>query len=209
MRWTVKPEWMGETAYIVGGGPSVKDIEPEVLKGRRVIAVNNAYRLFPFADICFFRDYNWYNEDGADGELHQDALERFSGRVVTTDARFKHAKGVHYLEHDKATKRRGLSANPAKLVWGTNSGHEAINLAYHMGVNLIVLIGFDMTREHGDNWHDDHKRTVEERTYKSKFRPGIESVAEILKTAGVDVFNVSPISVLECFERQPIEKVLD
>jgi len=49
--------WEGETAFIVGGGPSLLDVDISVLEGKRVIGVNNAYQLLPNAPFLVFHDH--------------------------------------------------------------------------------------------------------------------------------------------------------
>src|SRR6266403_328208 len=75
---TVSPEWKGETAFIVGGGPSVADQNVELLRGRKVIVINSSCYLLPWADILFFADERWWRE-------HVKTVAGFKGRVITTD----------------------------------------------------------------------------------------------------------------------------
>ena len=54
--WSIPPEWTGETAFLLGGGPSLKGFNAECLRGRRVIAINNSWELAPWADVLYFCD---------------------------------------------------------------------------------------------------------------------------------------------------------
>mgnify|MGYP001617909464 CR=1 FL=1 len=62
MFWRVEEEWRGQTAAILGGGPSLTLGQCETVRvaGCRVIAVNNAYELAPWADILYFADRHWW-----------------------------------------------------------------------------------------------------------------------------------------------------
>lgn len=200
MRWTVPRMWEGQTVVIVGGGPSVNDHDLSRLHGYRTIVVNNAYRLLPHAEILFFRDCEWWKAD-KDGHCRwvDGDRGRFDGLVVSTCQQMADHPRVKYLRH--GPERDGLTTEPGRLVRGNHAGHEALNLATHLGASRLFLLGYDMTRAHGDNWHADHKRTVAETAYQRKFKPGIEGAARALERLGVAVTNVSRISTLTCFPR--------
>ena len=55
--WSVPREWPGETAFIVGGGPSVLGQDLDALRGRRVIVINSSVYAVPGADFLFFDDH--------------------------------------------------------------------------------------------------------------------------------------------------------
>lgn len=62
MPWTVPGEaWAGQTAFILGGGPSLKGFDVERLRGRgKVIGVNNAgIDLAPWCNVLFWADKRW------------------------------------------------------------------------------------------------------------------------------------------------------
>lgn len=54
--WRVPPIWSGGTAWIIGGGPSVKDLDLSPIHQYRVIGVNNAYQFGHWVDACWFGD---------------------------------------------------------------------------------------------------------------------------------------------------------
>lgn len=195
MRWSVPRIWEGSTVVIIGGGPSVNDHDLSRLQRHRAIAVNSAYRVAPWSSFLYFRDGDWWYRDG-----HDEAVaELYGGTVVTTHQGLLDHPWVKCLGH--GPQRTGLNPNPEALVRGNHAGHEAIDLAVHLGAARIVLLGYDMTREHGDNFHNSHKRTVDEQTYSMKFKPNIEDAAAHLAAKGIAVVNVSRISKLECFPR--------
>src|SRR5262245_43560906 len=77
--WSVPQEWDAQTVFIVAGGPSVLDVNLELLRGRNVIAINSSVYAVPWAQFLFFGDYRWYAESE-----NRIAVANFSGRVVTT-----------------------------------------------------------------------------------------------------------------------------
>jgi hypothetical protein len=93
-------------------------------------------------------------------------------------------------------------------VCGYDCGTSAINLAYHFGATEIVLIGMDMT---GNRWckgefhHPMPNIPAEHHARHSSILPFIAVDAE---RKGIRIVNVSPISAVTCFEKQPLEAFL-
>lgn len=97
--WTPQPLFWGETVFCVACGPSLTGAIAGRLKGRRVIAVNSAVYLVPWADVLFFTDAGWFeafNEDedrkrpldrcgkpGNDTWPRRAFVEQFPGLVVS------------------------------------------------------------------------------------------------------------------------------
>jgi hypothetical protein len=189
--WTIPQIWEGETCYIIGGGPSVKTAELSLLRGRRTIAVNNAYQLGDW-DILFYGDCRWR-------ELHANKLADWPGLKI-------HAcnHGTERIGDTKRVERRnlqGLSRNPEILAWNLSSGACAVNLATLLGVKKIVLIGFDMRKIDGqNNWHVDHP-TSNRKGYDpyKRFLGPFPKIAEDLVKLQVECINATPGSALTLF----------
>ena len=66
-RWRVPQMWKGQTLAILGGGPSLTAEQVELVRrsGWRCIAINDTYRLAPWADVHYFCDlrfWGWHHE---------------------------------------------------------------------------------------------------------------------------------------------------
>jgi hypothetical protein len=60
MTTILEPVWAGETAVLVASGPSLCPSDVDRVRGRaRVIAVNDGYRLAPWADVLYACDRRW------------------------------------------------------------------------------------------------------------------------------------------------------
>lgn len=180
----------GKQISILGGGPSINDLDIRSLGSDPVIAVNNAgLDVFPDADVLFVMDRRWF--DWNRDRLH---LNRSKYRVIR---QFQEPRGwalpwpVTELQHDKFGT---LSEDPKKLA-GQCGGAMAINLAYLMGASRIVLHGFDMRP---GNYHDDHRVKTPVNKYEADFIPSIEAMAVRLE-GKCGVFNATPNSALRCF----------
>lgn len=193
--WTIpRGEWKGEAAVILGGGPSLrKDLVP-ALRGRaRVIAVNNAYLLAPWADLLFFADRRWW-------EWNKHDLGRYEGPLMVTRQRIEDPR-VKRLGRERV---EALSRNPC-VVAGWCGGANAINVAYLYGANPIILMGFDMRP---GNWHDLHRLPHAPNQHRERFIPALERMAVELERENVTVLNTNPRSALRCFPFADIEELL-
>jgi hypothetical protein len=199
--WTVPPEWTGETAFILAGGPSLIGFRAEQLRGHRVIAINGSFRLAPWADALYFCDASWWRANS------QSVNEIFDGRYIVTIADVN--GGVRRL---RATGETGLEDDPGALRTGCNSGFQAINLAYHFGAKRIVLLGYDMQCAAGrTHWHGGYKGQSADRfqrLLKTAMLPKFDSLVAPLAAAGVEIVNATPDSALTCWPSASLQSVL-
>ena len=202
MYWVIPEIWNGD-CFILGGGPSLKDFDAGRLKNKRVIAVNNTYRIAPWADVCYFMDAIWY-------EWHkEELLNTYHGILITTSKQQRDDPNVKFLE--RGPSRLGIAREPSRLVRGTNAGYGAIGIAVHLGAKRIILLGYDMKvgKDGEHNWHKDHKRKVPAQVYKNQFMGGYLSLPAPLKERGIEVLNATPGSELEVFPKVNIEEILE
>lgn len=203
--------WENQTALIVGGGPSaclVRHHLPAIYQKFKTIAVNDSVFLLPQADVLYFRDLKWWKEPTAlpRGEW---VRKHFRGEYLLTSE--NEIFGVARLRETGAT---GLETDPSGIRHGSNSGYQAINVAFHFGVRRIVLIGFDMRvvneRAH---WNYDHCGTSNAADYTTIFRdvmlPKFSTLEKPLAEAGVEVINASPDSALTMWPHRSLEQLLE
>ena len=134
--WTIPPDWHGETAFLLAGGPSLIGFDAERLRGRgKIITINDSYRLCPWADVIYFCDKSWWYKHRA--EIQQVFT---GGCIVTLENR--QIEGMHSL---RSSGKTGLeTADHSAIRTGGNSGYQAIGVAAHLGAARIVLLGYDM-----------------------------------------------------------------
>lgn len=216
--WKALPHWAHDTVFIVGGGPSLKELDLSVLSrgnrrpGQRVIAVNNAYRLVPDADALFYADTRWWSWNS------QDVKAKFIGeRIITTSA-----AGIRYLDPSVVRMGRDYNFDPRHrapehcyalaedpcFLSGPDSGYMALNLAYHYGASRIVLLGFDMGFKAGEaHWHEDHPVSTPETNYTDLFIPRYPALIDALKQRNVEVLRCTP-SKLDYIPEMPLAEAL-
>lgn len=189
----IEPFFLGETIFIVGGGPSLKDFNFELLKNRVVIAVNKAFLYLPFAQALYWSDSSFY--DSFKKEIHE-----FKGIKVTKNPSPKAEDIINVVE----TGREGLELEPNGIRNGGNSGYAAINLAYHLGAKKIVLMGFDAKNGAGGNshWHDGYgKKGASDEVMQRNWLPHYSSIVNALEERRVKIYNTSILSEIKEIEK--------
>lgn len=193
----IHPLWRGETCYILACGPSLRGFDASVLRGRRVIAVNDSILLAPWADVLYACDARWWQTRAA-------VIAGYGGLRVTLENQIP---GVLRLRNAGVD---GLETEPDGLRHGHNSGYQAIGLAYHMGATRIVLLGYDMHTGGGLHWNDRPERQTAagfSRTL-ALMMPVFDTLAAPLAVAGVDVLNATPGSALRTWPGVELADVL-
>ncbi|WP_409188437.1 hypothetical protein [Bradyrhizobium sp. RDM4] len=201
--WSVPPAWQGETAFLVGGGPSVAGQDLARLRGRRVIAINSSYALLPFADILFFGDLRWWND-------HKDRLDGFAGRIVTCR---KNPGGLKGLRREVFELERqnppGLALHRSRVIFRRTSYAAAINLAVHLGCAEIVALGLDGKRDAKGraHHHAPHRWPTKPACWAEQLAE-LATLVEPLQQLGVRVRNASPGSAVELWPHVDLEDIL-
>jgi len=199
MLWRVAPEWNGETCFIVAGGPSVSSLDLQPLRGRRVIAINSSWPRVPFADLLFFGDARWWHE------YRDEVLRGFSGRIATSARGIDHPRVLRLF----AIGTSGLAADPDTVAIRRTSTLAAINLAVHLGVGQIVLIGVDNRVDPGGptHHHAGYPWDLRHGCFDEQ-RAEFAMIVAPLRRLGVAVVNASPQSALDCWPKISLSEIL-
>lgn len=208
--WTPELIWSGETAYLLGGGPSLRNLDLVALRGRRVLTINSSLARAVESGlddgVLFFSDADWLIP-------RHDAVAAWRGPVVTSS-------------------RVAKEAMPAKLKWvqgewrpsfpllgspvirrGCSSGHTAIGLSVALGCSRIVLLGFDMRAVDGRTHHHDEYEVVNAMPYAKRFEmsfvPAFMGWNAAAMKVGVEILNATPGSILLEFPMVNLDEVLN
>lgn len=183
---------------VIASGPSLTKEDVEYVKGKgTVIVINDNYKMAPWADYLYFCDPKWFN-------WHKEEVAKFQGAIYTQDETIAKDNGFHYIE---SQSKEGLSKDPKVIYQGSNSGYQAINLAYHLGAEQIILLGYDMQATNGKyHWFGDHPDKV--RSSYGSWMPHYKGLAKDAEQAGLEVINCSRQTALSCFRREKLENVL-
>ena len=196
----IEPIWLGETVFIIGGGPSLQDFNWTGLYGKKTIAINKSLLSFPQANVLYWTDsrvYSWMKAD----------IDNFKGPKYTIRDNPSYIGDIKIL---RKGNKFGLEEAKDTLSHGNNSGYAAINLAYHLGAKRIILLGYDMGNDgKRGHHHDGYPVPVTgDNIYRDQFIPGFKILADLLKTKGIEVYNASPNSLLNTWPKITLEKAL-
>lgn len=147
-----------DTAVIIGSGPSLKQwqLEHVYYSEAYVIAVNDNYKVAPWADAIFAGDIQWWY-------YHKDSVitDKLKGIEYWT----LEGVGSHFAKRHESPKlkevpyTRELGVYNDKIHHGGNSGYNAIQLARLFGAKKIILLGFDHQHTQGlTHWFGDHDK---------------------------------------------------
>ncbi len=131
----------GTTCVVLATGPSLTREDVDYVRrfhnqGVRVIAVNDAYKLAPWADVLYACDPPWWR-------LHRQGIHDagVTGRQVTCcENEFPD------IECLNITGNFGYDPDPRNIRTGYNSGYQAVHCAAHLGARNIVLLGFNFSK---------------------------------------------------------------
>lgn len=177
-------------------------------RGYPVVAVNDACRLLPFANVLYGCDVAWWrHHQGVPGF----AGERWSshGHAAFDDKRV--AAKLLGLNLVRGRDLEGFSRGNDVIHYGGNSGFQALNLALHLigWRGRIALVGFDMRMVDGRrHFFGEHPESLRSTTKGYKKWLGSFEVAAASLPGGVEIVNCTPGSALTCFPNRRLADVL-
>ncbi len=219
----VKPIYDGETAVLVATGPSVNNQITEIHKakkhGARLITVNNAYEIAPFTDAHISCNLDWWRYYWPKSvTLREMECPKFTWYKDVADD-----YGIQYV---KAIVKDGLSTDPRILHINHGSGPMAINLALHLGIKKLLLVGHDM--KFSRNYNGQAKKVGSSKRHffgeypkqlqhwpsmkigrNGELNGLIEAYNKMAKQSlDMEIINCTPNSALTCFPISTLEKEL-
>jgi hypothetical protein len=189
------------TVVCLATGPSLKAEDVDYCRGKAtVIAINDAWRMAPWADVLYSSDQHWFP--------FYKWVPDFKGlKVGLTEMRPSPYSDVIRL---RMTGETGIDWTPDCVRSAKNSGGAALNVAVHLGASRIVLLGYDMSVAKNKERHffGNHPRGLNTNRKYDHWIQLVETMATPLKEHGIDVVNCSRSSALTCFPRRPLRDVL-
>jgi hypothetical protein len=198
----VAPRWDdGRTVIVAAPGPSLTQEVAERCKGHTCLAIKEAYRLIPWADVCYGCDAKfWLRTQGCPD--YQG--EKWSSHDDGSNNKLAAARdyGVK-LCNGKAGS--AFSLDPGHIHYGSNSGFQAINLTILFGATRIVLVGFDMRVVDGRRYFcKPHPTQAGQRIDYGKFSEIFGYAARKLPPT-IKIINCTPNSALRAFPLMSLE----
>jgi hypothetical protein len=231
-----KKDYTQKTIVIMGNGPSMKEINFDLIENVDTFGMNGAYR-------WYYENKWWPKYFGCFDETvipnHQAEFEKmindsnvpikrfFMALNISANDRFQYVN-LHLRNSDIAE----FGDTFETFGYGGNTGVNCCQVALILGYTKIILVGVDckykeivdgaseiggklvITKPPAKNenyWLDDYQKVGDKYNYPKPeifHRPAWNAFAEFSKEHGVEVVNCSPGSSLDCFRMSTLEEEL-
>lgn len=167
----------------IASGPSLcrQDIQLASLLEAKTISVNNSWQLVAHTDIIFSGDIEWW-------------AAYYSG--------LNSGYAELWSSHAEAASRFNLHYFPA--VGAYNSGLRAIQLAIHLGAEMVFLLGYDCSIKNGLHWHGAHGWDLNNPTENSIYGWKKQFAALHKYQETLPIINCTRKTELDCFTRMTL-----
>tara|TARA_R100000988_G_scaffold83710_1_gene46750 strand:- start:1272 stop:1970 length:699 start_codon:yes stop_codon:yes gene_type:complete len=227
-----------DTIVVMGNGPSLKDVDFDMLNGVDTFGLNSAYRAYERMDWwptyhgCFDYRVTECHREQFINLIDNSPIEKCFYIINISDNtdNFQH---VNMQQYGTTQKWNNQVQDYAHFHDNGNSGANASSAAICMGYKKIILLGVDCnyvefvdgskrdgpgglimekTPDTNPNyWFDDYQQAGDKYNVPDglKFHmPTWNTFGYRAAHAGVEVINCSPITTLRCFKRMTIEEAL-
>lgn len=205
-------QWAGQPAFVIGGGPSLKDFDWDLLNPYpNIVCVNMAYKDIPHAAAMFTEDVRVIEL-----AVHRDDWKQFKGWKILHVLSQRHqdtAKALDpsiiLIQKQKGTKHwaRDFSGG---LSYSSNSMIGALNFVDIMDAEPIYILGLDCHKvgKKTGNYHDcypENWKTFDQQYVN--FKNDFENWAALHLKRRI-VINLNPDSAVEAWPRLDPREVL-
>jgi len=140
-------------AILAAPGPSLTESVVEQLRAVKhryvIIGIGDVYKVIDFMDEHYACDARWWN---VHGEKINELRPGLSSWCYDEDGRKYGAKKVD------GVGKNGFSTDPKRIHFGSNSGYQALNLAYLFGCTKMILVGYNMMKVQNKSHFFDYPR---------------------------------------------------
>ncbi len=214
--WIVPKIWQDCTAFIIGGGPSLKGFDFSPIHNMNVIGCNDAYNLGDWVDVCYFGDIRWFEIHWKEWVWYTrddktPGLQQYGGLIACCNEKFLNKDGSPKYKRVKVLKRfaQGINTLPGCVAWNNCTGGSAINLAINLGCNRVVLLGYDMKLgpQGEGNFHINLKDSPKPSSFE-RFMRGFNEIKPAAEMLGVEIINCGPDSDLDLWPHRPLKEII-
>lgn len=226
-----------KTIVIMGNGPSLKDVDFDMLKGFDTFGLNSAYRAYerlnwwPTYHGCFDYRVTDNHKESFQKLINESPIKKcfYIRDYFGSHDKFQY---VNLQEFGSTNKTNESIEDFDQFHDNGNSGANASSVSICLGYNKIVLLGVDCNyvefvdgsqqdgvglkmketpKENPNYWFDDYQQAGDEYNVPRGLDfhlPTWNAFAYRAAHAGVEVVNCSPITTLRCFRRKSLEEAL-
>jgi hypothetical protein len=228
----------GDTIVVMGNGPSLKDVDFDMLSGVDTFGLNSAYRAYERMDWwptyhgCFDYRVTENHRDSFNNLIDNSPIEKCF-YIVDINQNKEKFQFVNLLPYGTTNKWNNSLDDFSQFHDNGNSGANASSVSACLGYKKIILLGVDCnyvefvegskkdgpgklvmekTPETNPNyWFDDYQQKGDEYNVPdglSFHMPTWNLFAYKAAHAGIQVINCSPITTLRGFRRTTLEEAL-
>ena len=227
---------MPKTLILMGNGPSLKDVDFDMLEGFDTFGLNSAYRAYermnwwPTYHGCFDYRVTECHRENFVNLIENSSIKRCFYIVNISDS--PNLQYINMKEYGSTNKWNNKLSDYDEFHDNGNSGANASSAAICMGYEKIILIGVDCnyvefvegSKKDGagliiektpdinpNYWFDDYQQAGDKYNVPrgTDFHlPTWNMFAYRAAHAGVEVINCSPVTTLRCFKKMKLEDAL-
>jgi hypothetical protein len=183
-------------------GPSLTEEVVEYVREHKgdhiVFGCNDVYKICDFMDVHYACDTRWWAFNG----------EEFRKLFPTQESWTQCQKSAEKfgLNFTKGKHDTGLSINPDLIHFGSNSGYQQLNIAFLMGCNKFILLGYNMQHTQGkSHFFGDHQGGMNNNSPYKSFLQKYGTIQEPIKKL---IVNCTTESALQTFRKSTLEEEL-
>jgi len=219
---TFRNRHKGETGFLIANGPSLNEINLDLLKGFPTIGMNRIY-LKDFSPTYYVLEDHLVAEDNAKEISGLQGSAMFIPRDIGYC--IKDSKNIHYVNFVRRYKPFPQFSRDfhEKAYWGGTVTFLGLQLAYFLGFKKIYIVGLDhsyktpsrdrtITSQIADPNHFDPRYFGPGKRYHF---PDLEIMEmsyrlakEVFERDGRSVLNATPGTKLDIFEKISFEKAI-
>jgi hypothetical protein len=167
--------WHGQPCFVIGGGPSLRGFNFDLLNGQLTIGTNRVFEFFSPTILLAIdaRFWEWVN-NGSYGRETENKLAWYKGIKAGIKIHKPHMPGV--IEIQSCGPNGPIIPIERGIYHGNNSGYSAVALALALGADPVYVMGIDL-RYDGDvtHFHDGHpEKTPEKQLHDKCLQPFID-----------------------------------
>lgn len=198
-------KYLGEPAVLLASGPSLSKEQIEYIRpfhaaGKiRVFGLNDTYKICDFIDVFYACDPKWW-------DCNMPSVVEYKCEDKWTQDKNKSKElGINWVN---GSSGQGLCLYKNKIHFGSNSGFQLLNLAWHYGIRQFFLLGYNMDVPKGTQQHffGRHPKPLNQ---GNNYRGFVQQYNKIQKDIKNLVINCTEPTMLKCFRQMPLEQALE
>jgi len=195
-------KYRNRPAILMATGPSLTEEVVEYVREHKgdaiVFGCNDVYKICDFMDVHYACDTRWWKHNG------KEFREMFPEQESWTQC--KKSADMFNLNWTNGKHSPALSIDPNLIHFGSNSGYQQLNIAFLMGCNKFILLGYNMKHSGGKtHFFGDHGGGMNNNGPYNSFLQKYGTIQDPIKKL---IVNCTEDSALQTFRKSTLEQEL-